>query len=837
MKNKKLLLLPFLALLLAGCKPSSSSSTPPDSSGPDTSQPGTTDSSSTEVPGTSDSDDPLPTIPSEPPVVIETMSIKDAREKADGTTVSVQGTVTGIYGMASLKFGIIIQEGDHAITLTFVEADEAALHKVGDHIFAEGKTNNFNGLVQLTDSKITKSEKAAATIVPHVLTSWDKTALTGMDGRLVKAEGLIKVSGSVVTNANSDIKVKFPDSTTEFSLYVSNYIDMAEKEALVAKINTMKSSDTINFEGPIGWYTNPQLNPIYASTVTIVEGQSTGPVAPTKVSFIPSSAVLRVGETKTAVATVEPSDAEYDGIAYSSENDLVATVTEAGLVTAVAEGKTNIVATVGTLTGKFAVTVIRSLDGIASVYKLDFSNGDALLESSKEEGKYYNYYTDFEVKITDGKTPLNWKVRGFNPNDWAAPGVRFGGKSGDDKLDKLISSGLPMSAAVAAALAGTYTQSLQPVPGEVNDISVIIQDIWSSGVTVDKIYVQASADAAFTTPINIGAKSYGIGEVVFPLETPLVDHYYRVIFGMVITASNNTPIIVNSVSFNKNSNEVLPEDKTVTALAFSDEQLALVVGEQKATSLLVNPENGDVTGLEYKSSVPAVATVDGEGKVSALTAGTTVISAELGELKAELTVTVTVGELRETQYLLDMSKASAMLETDQTGSNYSYANQYTIKMTDGTTALNWKASGINPNNWNGPGIRFGGKNSNTKLSGIITTGLPMEPALADKLAAAFVQSLDAVPGEVNEVVVDVTQLYNGATKISLDKIYVQASADAAFTAPINIGAQAYSEVGSFTFAMDEALTDHYFRIIIGLEALTKDNVFTIVSGVSFNKVS
>lgn len=631
MKNRKLLLLPFLALILAGCSRNSSSSTPPDSSQP---------------PVTSDPSESLPSVPSETselPPVIETISIEEARDLPDKDKAAVEGTITSIYEMASEKMGMTLQEGAFAITLTFVMPEDAAKHEVGDHIIASGEISAFNGLVQLQNAKLTKSDKTPEVIVPHVLTSWNPTAMEGMDGRIVRAEGL-KYLPPFKENSTGNVEfpVKFSDSDTVFPIYLSAYIKAEEKTLIKAKFNDLGSADTITFEGPLGWYLIPQLNPVRSSTLTVVEGTPVGPVDPVSISFTPSSVTLDIGDTHTATPIIAPSDATYEKINYVSENPAVATVNAEGAaaeITAVAEGTTAIVATVGNLSARFTVTVNRSTEGVETLYKLDLTNAAAMVESD-QTGDNYSYNNDYIVKITDGTTALQWKAHGINPNNWAVPGIRFGGKDTNTKLAANITSGLPMDAALAAELSATFVQSMDKIVGEVNEVVVEVIDVWSSGIELDKIYLQASADAAFTTPIDLGAKSYGKGTFVFRMETALTDHYFRVIFGMKNLTGSNTAIIVSYVDFNNNSEPYVPVDNTVTALDFSASDLSLEVGQTKPTTLVITPLDGDITGLTYESDDAEVATVAADGKVTGVAVGTATISAKLRELKAEIEVTV-----------------------------------------------------------------------------------------------------------------------------------------------------------------------------------------------------
>lgn len=347
MKKRNLLLLPLFMLVLAGCTkpPVASSEEPP--------------VTSTE-PITDDSEE-LPSVSEEPPTSVdETVitPIKDARPK-EGTAVTVQGVATAVYGMSGGKFGAILQQDDHAITLPFLLEADLALFAIGDVVQASGTIKTFNGLIQLDTPTVKKVDVTMAAPVAHVLTTWDQAAMEGMDARWVKVEGLQKVGGVIDPTKNSPIDVKFPGEATTFQLYMSGYIATADKEALATKINDMGSTDTINFEGPLGRFNNFQLNPVNEATVTIVKGEPpVGPVAPTALAFSPASKLLKGAETFQTTLVPTPGDATLDGLVYASSDEAVATVSATGLITAVAPGLADITATVGTVVGTFKVEVI-----------------------------------------------------------------------------------------------------------------------------------------------------------------------------------------------------------------------------------------------------------------------------------------------------------------------------------------------------------------------------------------------------------------------------------------------------------------------------------------------
>ena len=84
-----------------------------------------------------------------------------------------------------------------------------------------------------------------------------------------------------------------------------------------------------------------------------------------------------------------------------------------------------------------------------------------------------------------------------------------------------------------------------------------------------------------------------------------------------------------------------PEPKSV---AFATDAASLVADDALPFAATVTMSDGSIGGqslVSYSSSVPAVATVDSKGVVTALAAGTTTISAQVGSLHDELAVTVT----------------------------------------------------------------------------------------------------------------------------------------------------------------------------------------------------
>ncbi len=125
---------------------------------------------------------------------------------------------------------------------------------------------------------------------------------------------------------------------------------------------------------------------------------------------------LEVGETHQLVASISSSDAVLDNIIWTTSNESVATVSDEGSVTAVAEGEATITAQLGDITATCEVNVVASEDNyITMVYvtennneKVSFSYGlngghDMYLSYGDEYGMSYNS-TSFPIDCGDGTT-------------------------------------------------------------------------------------------------------------------------------------------------------------------------------------------------------------------------------------------------------------------------------------------------------------------------------------------------------------------------------------------------------------------------------------------------
>ena len=136
-------------------------------------------------------------------------------------------------------------------------------------------------------------------------------------------------------------------------------------------------------------------------TITVYDGTYVIPV--TGVSLDESSITLDVGGNQTLTATVTPEDATNKKVRWSSDNEDVATVSEDGVVTAVAGGTAVITATThdGLFTASCTVTVNAS-DAAPSITTDTLPDGKA--------GEAYS-----QTLTATGTAPITWSIDGGLP--------------------------------------------------------------------------------------------------------------------------------------------------------------------------------------------------------------------------------------------------------------------------------------------------------------------------------------------------------------------------------------------------------------------------------------
>lgn len=147
-------------------------------------------------------------------------------------------------------------------------------------------------------------------------------------------------------------------------------------------------------------------NTYYDQEIYSMNGTKSTEVSVTSVSLNKSTLDIKVGETATLTATINPTNATNKNVTWESDNTQIATVDTAGKVTAIKEGTAKI--TVKTKDGNYTATCIVTGSKNDGIVWTDSSNikftvtEDFYLKVTglKEDGKYYGFISNGKIAPT-----------------------------------------------------------------------------------------------------------------------------------------------------------------------------------------------------------------------------------------------------------------------------------------------------------------------------------------------------------------------------------------------------------------------------------------------------
>ncbi|MDY6391553.1 MAG: Ig-like domain-containing protein [Bacilli bacterium] len=517
------------------------------------------------------------------PVVLTAM-----KDVTDGKECSVRGEITAV-----TKGGVYIDDGTGVVQLYYKNGSPSADYTVGRVVTATGtiKMNSYS----YGEAELEMEGASAATIVfeegitiqkttmdePASITADELEALKAnpFRAKAVTFKATAVKSGKYVNWKLGDILLSYkskPDSMP----------------SLVEGVEYTVKGYLLSYNSSSNYF------PVAAVSV---DGK-TDPV--TSLELDATELSIPVGQNKTVKATVAPATA-IGNVFWSSEDETIATV-KGGVVTAVKEGTTNIVATTEGLGAdgkaivkKVAVTVtpeekvVLPIDGDFSA---STSSGGAVLPYGWTSGSTYAYAGGLKFSSTDPK---------YN---WVASPVF-------EATDKGVEAVLDIKAFNASQKDGTYADDTEV-------FSIVALNGEGTAVDTESLTMKTVVGKG---QYKVTLEGTGIAQVKFSMTNfPVKD------------GKNQN---VNVQAFNLKE---VGSGPVLTALTMSDKTLDLNIGAEKTLSVTATPAEADAT-VTWASSDPTVATVAANGLVAALAAGTTTITATStvnSEITAECVVTV-----------------------------------------------------------------------------------------------------------------------------------------------------------------------------------------------------
>ena len=345
-------------------------------------------------------------------------------------------------------------------------------------------------------------------------------------------------------------------------------------------------------------------------------------VSVTSITLDKTSLALTEQETFQLTATVKPDNATDKTVTWSTSNAAIATVSNNGLVTAVAEGSATITAKAGDKTATCTVTVAKKVIDVSSI---TLSNTSIALTEQET----------FQLSATVNPSNATGKTVTWSSSNTAVATVSNNG------LVTAVKEGSATITAKAGDKTATCTVTVSkkviPVTSvSLNKTSLALteQESFQLSATVspdnasDKTVTWSSSNTAVATVSNNG------------LVTAVKEG------SATITAKAGDKTATCAVTISK---KVIP----VTSVTLNKTSLALTEQETFQLSASVSPDNATDKTVTWSSSNTAVATVSQDGLVTAIAVGSATITATAGEKKATCTVTVNRRVVPATSITLD----------------------------------------------------------------------------------------------------------------------------------------------------------------------------------------
>ena len=330
--------------------------------------------------------------------------------------------------------------------------------------------------------------------------------------------------------------------------------------------------------------------------ITLLDYTYAYDVPATKITLDKTTLSLEKGKSDTLVATVEP-DYTSDKVVWSSSNEAVATV-ENGKITAVGGGKATITATAGKVSAACEVTVTVPAKGISLIESITLEKGaektlTATVDPENSTDKVVWSSSDNTVATVDENGKVTAKAVGE---------------------------------ATITATAGTATATCK--------VTVVIS---ATGVTLNKTAITLEKGTAETLTATVAPEN-STDKVVWSSSAPTIAEVDQ---NGKVTAVGGGKATITATAGKVSASCEVTVTVPVASITLNENTLELKKGATAVLTATVEPSDADDKTVVWKSLNQDVATVDQNGKVTAVASGTAKITATAGGKTAECTVTVT----------------------------------------------------------------------------------------------------------------------------------------------------------------------------------------------------
>ena len=574
-----------------------------------------------------------------------TIAPKGKSENAVSYTISVPSNIKTINSVASITGNVgttqtVFKSAVNSFGVKSTDATPAKIKAISGNTV---KFTSTNANVASIDANGTVSLKAKGSATVKMSVYASASATTPLLEKSVNVTVKQPVTGITITSANG-----------------SKTVDTGDTLQLTANVSPSNASDTSvtwssNSTGIAKVSTTGLVTGVAAGTAVITAKANDGSnksatftvtvtkkvIKVTKISLSASTLLTKVGRTEKITATVTPTNADNREVTWSSSAPTVASVDQSGNIIAKSVGNATITVTAKDGSGVTATCWVN--------------------------------VTDIKVTgITLNKTTLNIKTGAteqltakVQPTDATNSKVTW--SSNEPAVAEVDQTGMITAKKEGSAV---ITVTAQDGSGKTATCQVNVTDIKVSGITLSASTLAMQTEdvkqlsVTNITPANATNKALKWESKNTWVAT--VDESGNVTAKnpgeatITVTAADNGGAQATcKVTVTERTAPVIK----VTQIQLSQTRASLIEGKELQLTATVLPTDATNQGLTWSSSVEGVATVDPTGKVTAIKAGTTVITATAKDdsgISASCTVQVTVPTVKVTGITLNKTTASVV---------------------------------------------------------------------------------------------------------------------------------------------------------------------------------
>ena len=384
-------------------------------------------------------------------------------------------------------------------------------------------------------------------------------------------------------------------------------------------------------------------------------------VAVESVTLDKSSLELTEGETATLTATVKPDNATNKTVTWSSDKTSVATVDANGKVTAVAEGTATITAKAGDKTATCSVTVKKNVIAVESV-TLDITS--TILNTGET------------LTLTATVKPDNATNKTVT---WSSSNSSVATVDANGKV-----TAVAQGTAIVTAKAGDKTATCTVI--------VMKTDIPVESITLDKNYLELTEGGTGTITATVKPDNATNKTVTWSSNNPLIASVDQ---NGTVTGQAEGTTTITAKAGGKTATCTVTVKKGVVAvesITLDITSAILNTGETLTLIATVKPDNATNKTVTWSSNNTSSATVDQNGKITAMGGGTATITAKAGDKSATCVVTVTEGFVPVESVTLDKTSLELAVGEDATLVATVWPANATNKFVSWTSDNTWIAS-------------------------------------------------------------------------------------------------------------------------------------------------